>query len=80
MADVRMTHAGLDGREITVADTAVPIHMASGWVPVEETVETAKADEKADADPSDTSTTEVAAEGETEKSGSKSTRRTASKE
>lgn len=30
---VRMTHPDLD-QEITVPESAVPIHMASGWAPV----------------------------------------------
>ena len=74
---VRMVCAALDGREIEVPDSAVPIHMASGWTVVEdEKVETAKADESSDSsDPSSEN-----AEAETDKSSNKSTRRSASKE
>lgn len=32
----RMTHPDLPGQEITAADSAVPIHMASDWVPIED--------------------------------------------
>lgn len=33
---VRMTHADLGDVEITVAESAVPVHLASGWTPVDE--------------------------------------------
>lgn len=35
MNQVKMRHAALEGL-ITVPESAVPIHMASGWVPVDE--------------------------------------------
>jgi hypothetical protein len=37
---VKMRHPNLEG-EITVPESAVPIHMASGWMRVEENTETA---------------------------------------
>lgn len=38
MKQVQMRHPNLEA-EITVPETAVPIHMASGWMPVEEKTE-----------------------------------------
>ena len=35
MRHVLMSHKELDGRIISVPETAAPIHMASGWVIVE---------------------------------------------
>lgn len=35
---VRMTHPDLDA-EITVAESAVPTHLASGWAPVDESAD-----------------------------------------
>lgn len=41
---VRMSHPDI-GQDITVAESAVPIHLASGWAPVD--------DESADLSPQD---------------------------
>lgn len=41
MNQVTMRHPDLKG-EITVAESAVPIHMASGWMPVEPAATTSK--------------------------------------
>lgn len=38
MNEVQMRHPNLEA-EITVPESAVPIHMASGWMPVEEKTE-----------------------------------------
>lgn len=54
-----MTHPALDGATIEVDPSAVPIHMASGWVPVDgkataaaEAAQAAEAEKQASADSS----------------------------
>lgn len=38
MNKVKMTHSKMGDTEIMVAESAVPIHMASGWLPVDDKV------------------------------------------
>lgn len=75
MADqVVMTHSDLPNQEITVPRSAVPIHMASGWMPVEGKVASA---EKGNV-PTDVA---PATEPDQDEAAAKSTtKRTASKE
>lgn len=78
MNQVLMSHDGLDGRVIRVPETAVPIHMASGWKVVEGEKAEAKAAEKLTED--ETAALAPSVEEGAVETGSKSTRRSASKE
>jgi hypothetical protein len=82
---VAMTNETLEGVVIRVAASAVPFHMASGWVPLDDKIVLALEKEKADkaaaaaaADKGeDVKTSEPAKQGE---AAAKPTKSTASKE
>lgn len=74
-----MQHPDLDGRVIRVPDTAVPIHMASGWQVVEGEKAEAKAAEQLAADET-AALTPSPQEGAVAQTDSKTTRRSAPKE
>jgi hypothetical protein len=80
MNEVLMSHDGLDGRVIKVPETAVPIHMASGWKVVEGEQAEAKAAEKLAEDEKAALAPSLEESSEDTSSGSKSTRRSAPKE
>jgi hypothetical protein len=78
MNQVLMQHDGLDGRVIKVPETAVPIHMASGWRVVEG--EKAEAEAAAKLAEAESASLAPSVEEGAVDSDSKSTRRSASKE
>lgn len=77
--EVLMKHPGLDDRVIRVPESAVPIHMASGWQVVEGEKAEAKAADQLAAD-ENAALAPSPEEGAVDQTGSKSTRRSASKE
>ncbi len=84
MHEVAMTNETLEGVVIRVAASAVPFHMASGWVPLDDKIvaalEKEKADKAAAAAAADKGEDEKSAPAKQGEAAAKPTKSTASKE